>query len=294
MDLTGALRHGLHGDVRVPGEVQRHARDLRDARGHARPEVDHLAAHARERRVQRGEDPVHAVLDVQPVPRGGPASVEGQRLAEQDRRQEPRDALLQVLAGPVVVEGPDDRRGQVVGADVRVHQAVGARLRRRVGARRQQRVVLVHRLADRAAVDLAGRDVNEPLDRLRVLEDRVRDRLGAHHVRLEEDPVVRDGAPDVALGREVDDLVRLRRQPPDQRQVVHVPVPELEPRVVPHLRREVGEVPRVREGVQHQHADVWARPEDALDERGPDEPGPSGDEQCPHHASVPMDSYTLR
>jgi len=67
-----------------------------------------------------------------------------------------------------------------------------------------------------------------------------------------------------------------------ERQVVDVAVPELEPRVVAHGRREVRQVARIGQRVEDEDPPVRTVPEDPRDEVAADEAGAAGDEDRAH------------
>ena len=83
------------------------------------------------------------VLDVHPGAPLPPVSVQGQWLALERVGHEERDQLLGVLEGPERIGAARDERIDSERSHVRQHLQVGPGLRGRVGAGRQERVVLV-------------------------------------------------------------------------------------------------------------------------------------------------------
>ena len=127
-------------------------------------DVEHLAPHGVERGLEHALDRVAGVVDEDPVARRPSVAVDGQRIAAQRARDEARQQLLEVLAGTVVVEGPHDHGGQRVGLDEGVDQPVGGALGGGVRRVRLERMVLVHRVVQRRAVDLRRGHVHEALE----------------------------------------------------------------------------------------------------------------------------------
>ena len=118
----------------------------------------HLARDRVDRRLDHRLDRLGVVEHVEPVARRMPVAVDRQRLVGERLRDEARHDLLGMLARAVVVERPHDHDRQVVRRPVRVGEAVGARLRRRVRRARVERMLLVHRRALGGAVHLGRRD----------------------------------------------------------------------------------------------------------------------------------------
>ena len=130
--------------------------------------------------------------------------------------------------------------------------------------------------ADRA-VDLVGRDVDEPVHAgpPRSLEEGE----GALHVRRDERAGVRDRPVHVALGREVDHRVDLLHQFPDEGRVADVAADEEVARVGREVR-EVRGVARVGQGVQVDDRAVGVARELVAHEVRADEAGAAGDEEA--------------
>ncbi len=126
----------------LPSTSSTRSRDLRDRDVDARRDVEHLAGDAVDVGGDHGLDRLGVVVDVEPVARGVPVAVDGQRLVRERLRDEARDHLLRVLARAVVVERPHDHDRQPVRDPVRVREPVGARLRRRVRRARVERMLL--------------------------------------------------------------------------------------------------------------------------------------------------------
>ena len=260
-----------------------HLGDLQDADRPGGAQVDHLALHRLHRDVEQPVQGLAVVLDIQPVALGAAVPVDGQGLAQEGGGDEPGDHLLEVLVGPVVVEGPHDDHGKLVGGPVAIDQAVGPGLGAGVGAHGHERLLLVHQVRPGGAVDLGGGDVDHPLDPILVLQDGVGHDLGAHHVGLEEDPVVVDRPGHVALGREVDHRVALADQGVHELAIADVAVPEAQAAlaVVARLHVLLGKVlhvARVREHVEHHDLVIGVLLEDVADEVAANETGAAGDQ----------------
>lgn len=150
------------------------------------------------------------VLGVDPVADVLAAAVELGTDAVDDVRDLPRDELLHVLVGAVVVGAVGDRGAQAVGAGPGAHEHVGAGLGRAVRRGRVVRRLLgeLRRVVERqVAVDLVGRDV--------VVADSVfahglQQAEGALDVSAQEGLGVRDGVVVVALRGVVHDRVVAR------------------------------------------------------------------------------------
>ena len=182
-------------------------------------------------------DRLGVVVHVEPVAARVAVAVDRQRLVGERLRDEARDHLLRMLARPVVVERADDHDRQAVRDVVRVGEPVGAGLRRGVRAARVQRMLLVHRVGERRAVDLARREEDEALDGL--LADRVEQDLRALDVRRHElGRAGLDRLLDVRLGRGVHDHVHIGDDLAHEIRVANVAVHER----VALVRRDRGEV----------------------------------------------------
>ena len=290
------------GDVllqrrRLAAQLQHEVGDLRHRRVPPRRDVDHLAVHRRRVRLDHRLDRLRVVLDVEPVTARRPVTVHRQRLTGQRLEDEARDHLLRMLARAVVVERPHDHDRQVVRRAVRERQPIRPRLRRRVGAARVQRMLLVHRSPLRGAVHLAGRDQDEALDRL--LADRIQQHASPLHVRRHElGCALGDRLLHVRLRRGVHDHVHPADDLPHERFVADVAVHEREPLVRADVA-QVLEVPGVGQRVERDHL-VRRRLQQVADERGRDEARPAGDEDSFHssrsivYSGLPSTSRWMR
>ena len=168
----------------------------------------------------------------------------------------------------------DDR--QPVGVVVRQRDEVGARLRRRVGRSRFERIGLLRRADLDRAVDLVGADVHDARD----LEPPggVHDHVGAEAVGVDEVVGPDDRTVDVALGREVHDRVVAAHRVLERLGIADVALHELVARVVVDVaqRREVA---GVGERVVDGHRVVGVR-EHVTHVVGADETGAAGDEDA--------------
>src|SRR5262245_20486342 len=187
-----------------------------------------------------------------------------------------------MLPRAVVVERPEDDDRQVVRDRIGVCEPIGSRLRRRVGAARVERVLLVHRRRLGRAVHLARRDEDEPLDRrlpngveedLRALDVRRHELGGAFTYRLL----------DVRLGCGVHDHVHAGHDVTHEIGVADVALNERQP-LVRHDVGEVLEIARVRQRVER-HDLVRRRSEQMADDVRRDEPRTARDENALAHSS---------
>ena len=108
----------------------------------------------------------------------------------------------------------------------------------------------------------------------------------AHHVGLEEQPIVEDRAGDVGLGREMDDIVGFDNQRVDELGIVDVAVPEPHAGMVdlPHLLGQIVGRASIGERIEYHDAVVGIFLGDVVDEVAADEPGAPGDQHCRHHS----------
>ena len=228
--------HAQHGDV-VPLAVRADQVRLADpAPGQDRP---HAAG------VVLGVDPVAHVL--------APA-VELRALPVQDVGDLARDELLHMLVRAVVVGAVGDRGPQTVGAGPRAHQHVAGGLGGRVRAGRMvrggfrepgrvvQRQIAVHLV--RAHVVIADAVFAHGLEQME----------RAFHVRSQERFRVRDRIVVMGLGRVVHDRVVARHDPVEQLGVADVAVHELD--TILRQTRDILDVARIGQGIQHGHMHV--------------------------------------
>ena len=228
--------HAQHGDV-VPLAVRADQVRLADpAPGQDRP---HAAG------VVLGVDPVAHVL--------APA-VELRALPVQDVGDLARDELLHMLVRAVVVGAVGDRGPQTVGAGPRAHQHVAGGLGGRVRAGRMvrggfrepgrvvQRQIAVHLV--RAHVVIADAVFAHGLEQTE----------RAFHVRSQERFRVRDRIVVMGLGRVVHDRVVARHDPVEQLGVADVAVHELD--TILRQTRDILDVARIGQGIQHGHMHV--------------------------------------
>src|SRR5690606_37341731 len=114
---------------------------------------------------------------------------------------------------------------------------------------------------------------------------RVEEGAGPEDVRAEEELGVLDRAVNVGLGREVDDGIDrvLRNERVCERAVADVSPHEGEPLpLFPSKRRDVLEVPCIRERVEAYDGYLRVGPEDVVYEVAADEPGDPGDKDMRH------------
>lgn len=228
--------HAKHGDV-VPLAVRA------DQVGLADPSL--------------GQDRPHAagmVLGVDPVAYVLALAVQLRPLALEDVRDLAGDELLHMLVRAVIVAAVGNRGPQAVRTGPRAHQHVGRGLRARVRAGRMVRGGL------REPGRIIQSEVAIHLVRTHVV---VADAVPAHgleqterafHVRPQERFRVRDRIVVMGLGRVVHDRVVARHDPVEQLGVADVAVHELD--TILRQARDILDVARIGQGIQHGHMHV--------------------------------------
>ena len=228
--------HAKHGDV-VPLAVRA------DQVGLADPSL--------------GQDRPHAagmVLGVDPVAYVLAPAVQLRPLALEDVRDLAGDELLHMLVRAVVVRAVGNCGPQAVRAGPRAHQHVGRGLRARVRAGRMVRGGL------REPGRIIQSEVAIHLVRAHVV---VADAVPAHgleqaerafHVRPQERFRVRDRIVVMGLGRVMHDRVVARHDPVEQLDVADVAVHELD--TILRQARDILDVARIGQGIQHGHMHV--------------------------------------
>ena len=228
--------HAKHGDV-VPLAVRADQVGLADpALGQDRPHAAGMVL---------GVDPVAHVLAL---------AVQLRTLPVQDVRDLARDELLHMLVRTVVIRAVRDRRPDAVRASPRAHQHVGRGLRARVRAGRMVRGMLREPgriVQGEVAVHLVRAHVvvADP-----VLPDRLQKAERALDVRFQERLRVRDRIVVMGLGRVVHDCVVARHDPVEQLGVADVAVHELD--TILRQTRDILDVARIGQGIQHGHMHV--------------------------------------
>ena len=248
--------HAKHGDV-VPLAVRADQVGLADpAFGQDRPHAAGMVL---------GVDPVAYVLAL---------AVQLRPLALEDVRDLAGDELLHMLVRAVVVRAVGDRGADAVRAGPRAHQHVGRGLRTRVWAGRMVRGGL------RELGRIIQSEVAIHLVRAHVV---VADAVPAHgleqterafHVRLQERFRVRDRIVVMGLGRVVHDRVVARHDPVEQLGVADVAMHELD--TVLGKARDVLDVARISQSVQHGHVHVRVMVDHVMHEIGTDETTATG------------------
>ena len=248
--------HAKHGDV-VPLAVRA------DQVGLADPSL--------------GQDRPHAagmVLGVDPVAYVLALAVQLRPLALEDVRDLAGNELLHMLVRAVVVRAVGNRGPQAVRAGPRAHQHVGRGLRARVRAGRMVRGGL------RELGRIVQGEVAVHLVRAHVV---VADAVPAHgleqterafHVRLQERFRVRDRIVVMGLGRVVHDRVVARHDLVEQLGVADVAMHELD--TVLGKARDVLDVARISQSVQHGHVHVRVMVDHVMYEIRPDETTATG------------------
>lgn len=248
--------HAKHGDV-VPLAVRA------DQVGLADPSL--------------GQDRPHAagmVLGVDPVAYVLALAVQLRPLALEDVRDLAGNELLHMLVRTVIVAAVGNSGPQAVRAGPRAHQHVGRGLRTRVRAGRMVRGGL------REPGRIIQSEVAIHLVRAHVV---VADAVLAHgleqterafHVRLQERFRVRDRIVVMGLGRVVHDRVVARHDPVEQLGVADVAMHELD--TVLGKARDVLDVARISQSVQHGHVHVRVMVDHVMHEIRPDETTATG------------------
>lgn len=224
-----------------------------------------------------GQDRPHAagmVLGVDPVAHVLAPAVQLRPLALEDVRDLAGNELLHMLVRTVIVAAVGNRGPQAVRAGPRAHQHVGRGLRTRVWAGRMVRGGL------REPGRIIQSEVAIHLVRAHVV---VADAVPAHgleqterafHVRLQERFRVRDRIVVMGLGRVVHDRVVARHDPVEQLGVADVAMHELD--TVLGKARDVLDVARISQSVQHGHVHVRVMVDHVMHEIRPDETTATG------------------
>lgn len=224
-----------------------------------------------------GQDRPHTagmVLSVDPVAHVLAPAVQLRPLALEDVRDLAGNELLHMLVRTVIVAAVGNRGPQAVRAGPRAHQHVGRGLRTRVWAGRMVRGGL------RELGRIIQSEVAIHLVRAHVV---VADAVLAHgleqterafHVRLQERFRVRDRIVVMGLGRVVHDRVVARHNPVEQFRVADVAVYELD--TILGKARDVLDVARVGQSVQHGHVHVRVMVDHVMHEIRPDETTATG------------------
>ena len=219
-----------------------------------------------------GENRPHAravVLGMDPVAHVLALAVQLRTLTVQDVRDLTRDELLHMLVRTVVIRAVRDRRPNPVrarpGAHKHVARGLGGAVRRarmvRGGFREPGRVV-----QRQIAVHLVGAHVvvADP-----VLPDCLEQAERALDVRFQERLRVRDRIVVMGLGRVVHDRVVARHDPVEQLGVADVAVHELD--TILRQARDILDVARIGQGIQHGHMHVRMVVDHVMHEIRPDE-----------------------
>lgn len=248
--------HAKHGDV-VPLAVRA------DQVGLADPALGQDRPHARA--VVLGVDPVAYVLAL---------AVQLRPLALEDVRDLAGDELLHMLVRAVVVRAVGNCGPQAVRAGPRAHQHVGRGLRARVRAGRMIRGGLRELgriIQSEVAIHLVRAHVvvADP-----ILPDRLQKAERALHVRPQERLRIRDRIVVMGLGRVVHDRVVARHDPVEQLGVADVAVHELD--TILRQTRDILDVARIGQGIQHGHMHVRMVVDHVMHEIRPDETTATG------------------
>lgn len=224
-----------------------------------------------------GQDRPHTagmVLSVDPVAHVLAPAVQLRPLALEDVRDLAGNELLHMLVRTVIVAAVGNRGPQAVRASPRAHQHVRCRLRRRIRAGRMVRGGL------REPGRIIQSEVAIHLVRAHVV---VADAVLAHgleqteralHVRLQERFRVRDRIVVMGLGRVVHDRVVARHDLVEQLGVADVAMHELD--TVLGKARDVLDVARISQSVQHGHVHVRVMVDHVMHEIRPDETTATG------------------
>lgn len=224
-----------------------------------------------------GQDRPHTagmVLSVDPVAHVLAPAVQLRPLALEDVRDLAGNELLHMLVRTVIVAAVGNRGPQAVRAGPRAHQHVGRGLRTRVRAGRMVRGGL------RELGRIIQSEVAIHLVRAHVV---VADAVPAHgleqterafHVRPQERFRVRDRIVVMGLGRVMHDRVVARHDPVEQLGVADVAMHELD--TILRQARDVLDVARISQSVQHGHVHVRVMVDHVMHEIRPDETTATG------------------
>lgn len=224
-----------------------------------------------------GQDRPHTagmVLSVDPVAHVLAPAVQLRPLALEDVRDLAGNELLHMLVRTVIVAAVGNRGPQAVRAGPRAHQHVGRGLRTRVWAGRMVRGGL------RELGRIIQSEVAIHLVRAHVV---VADAVPAHgleqterafHVRPQERFRVRDRIVVMGLGRVMHDRVVARHDPVEQLGVADVAMHELD--TILRQARDVLDVARISQSVQHGHVHVRVMVDHVMHEIRPDETTATG------------------
>ena len=224
-----------------------------------------------------GQDRPHTagmVLSVDPVAHVLAPAVQLRPLALEDVRNLAGNELLHMLVRTVIVAAVGNSGPQAVRAGPRAHQHVGRGLRTRVRAGRMVRGGLREPgriIQSEVAIHLVRAHVvvADP-----ILPDRLEQTERAFHVRLQERFRVRDRIVVMGLGRVVHDRVVARHDPVEQLGVADVAMHELD--TVLGKARDVLDVARISQSVQHGHVHVRVMVDHVMHEIRPDETTATG------------------
>lgn len=224
-----------------------------------------------------GQDRPHTagmVLSVDPVAHVLAPAVQLRPLALEDVRDLAGNELLHMLVRTVIVAAVGNSGPQAVRAGPRAHQHVGRGLRTRVRAGRMVRGGLRELgriIQSEVAIHLVRAHVvvADP-----ILPDRLEQTERAFHVRLQERFRVRDRIVVMGLGRVVHDRVVARHDPVEQLGVADVAMHELD--TVLGKARDVLDVARISQSVQHGHVHVRVMVDHVMHEIRPDETTATG------------------
>ena len=225
---------------------------------------------------QDGPDGAGVVLGVDPVADVAAVPVELRPDPVDEVRHLPRDELLHVLVGPVVVGTVGDGGAQAERPHPGAHEHVGGRLGGAVGGARAVGGLLGEAggVAQRqVAVDLVGGDV---VVAHAVPAARLEERVGALDVGAQKRARVGDGVVVVGLRGVVHHGVGVGHEPVHERGVADVADHQLH--VVGGQPGDVLGVAGVGELVQHGHAHAGVLADDVVDEVAPDEAAAAGDD----------------
>ena len=224
-----------------------------------------------------GQDRPHTagmVLSVDPVAHVLAPAVQLRPLALEDVRDLAGNELLHMLVRTVIVAAVGNSGPQAVRSGPRAHQHVGRGLRTRVRAGRMVRGGLREPgriIQSEVAIHLVRAHVvvADP-----ILPDRLEQTERAFHVRLQERFRVRDRIVVMGLGRVVHDRVVARHDPVEQLGVADVAMHELD--TVLGKARDVLDVARISQSVQHGHVHVRVMVDHVMHEIRPDETTATG------------------
>jgi hypothetical protein len=231
--------------------------------------------------MQRKVDAGHMVLDVQPVAHLPSVAVDWQRFVVDRLSDEQRQQLFGILIRAIGVAAACHHRIHPVRDVICTHHQLAAGFAGRVGAVRQEMVVLQRQPFVDVAIHLVRADLYEAADS--VFPALVKQDVHADDVSMHERVRGQDAAVDVAFGGEVDDCVDLVGFEYTPHVDAVGDVGALEAIILFVVdSQQVIEVACIRQFIQHDDGVVWILFDHVTGEGAADETSRAGDEDVFH------------